>query len=130
MHQIATTPSDGAICPNDIVDGPDGNIWYTGINDATIGVFNVTTQSFATENVPQATGETLPPAPYGITIGPDPANSSIQSLWFTDLQGAIDVKLLAAKLIVTTPPSSTITAGTPISVTITAEDASNNVDPT
>ena len=120
-YALATT-ANGAVLPYRIVEGPDLNIWYSGNTASSVGVFNVATKNFASENLPQATAYTA--IPDGITVGPD------GNLWIVDDTGAIDVKLLATKLVVTTPPSSTITAGTPILVTITAEDASNNVDPT
>ncbi len=63
-------------------------------------------------------------------LGPDPANTSIQSLWLTDIVGAVDVKLLASQLVVTTQPLTTVTAGNTDSLTVTAEDPSGNVDPT
>jgi len=128
-YAIPTT-SSGAVVPFRIVEGPDGNIWYTGNTDSTIGMFNVTTQNFATENAPLATGETLPPTPVGITVGPDPDNVNIESIWFTDNFGAVDVKLLASQLVVTSPPPVSTTAGTGFSVGVTAYDSSGNIDPT
>ncbi len=128
-YAIPTT-ANGAVLPFRIVEGPDGNIWYTGNLSSTIGMFNLTTQNYATENVPQATGETFSPAPAGITVGPDPDNSNIESIWFTDNNDAVDVKLLASQLVVTSPPPVSTVAGTGFSVSVTAEDSSGYTDPT
>ncbi len=42
----------------------------------------------------------------------------------------MDVKLLASQLVVTTPPLTTVPAGKTVSLSVTAKDSSNNVDPT
>ncbi len=136
-----STTSNGEILPYRIVEGPDGNIWYTGNNAADIagnagliGVLNLaistpSSPEFATESIPSATTGT-PVVPDGITVGPSTQNSNSQSIWLTDnLGSAVDEKLLATHLVVTTPPAATVQAGATIPVSITAEDALNNVDP-
>ncbi len=81
-------------------------------------MLNLTTDKFATESIPRATPGT-PAIPDGITVGPNN-----QNIWFTDNLGpAVDLKLLATQLVVTTPPqSTTVAAGATISLSVTAED--------
>jgi len=124
------TTSSSAELPFRIVEGPDGNIWYTGNIDSAIGMFNVATQKFASQDIPQWQGENSSPAPDGITVGPDPDNLNVESIWFADSFGAVDVKLLASQLVVTSPPPVTTTAGTEFSVGVTATDSSGYTDPT
>ncbi len=102
-----------------ITTSPDGNIWFTDNDLGAIYKFDPSTQLFATE----AVTTTSTPILQGITTGPD------GNIWFADSIGAIDVKHVATHLVVSSAPM-TGTAGTGFSVSVTAEDASGNVDPT
>ncbi len=67
VYAIPTT-STGAVLPFRIVEGPDGNIWYTGNTDSTIGMLNLSTLNlpkpvFATENVSRRRGRPYLPLP-------------------------------------------------------------------
>ncbi len=65
-----------ASVPNDIVAGPDGNMWFTDNSQASPGIGKVT---IATHTITMYTkGLQRTPQPYGLTSGPD------GNIWFTD----------------------------------------------
>jgi streptogramin lyase len=71
---ITDFPVRTASGPTEITAGPDGNLWFTNYNDATIG--RITTAGVVTEfPVPHGAG--------GITAGPD------GNLWFTNYSAQI-----------------------------------------
>ena len=116
--EYAISPTtNGATLPYRIVKGPDGNIWYSGNNTSTIGTFNLTTASFATQDIPQETANAA--IPDGITVGPD------GNIWFTDNTGAIDV---IDRLAIATQPSSSVTPGAGFGFTVTVETAGDKID--
>ncbi|TMC51399.1 MAG: hypothetical protein E6J14_00215 [Chloroflexi bacterium] len=64
---------DSSAAPQNIVRGPDGNLWLTEENNNAIA--RITPQGAVTEfGLPQANSD-----PFGITVGPD------GNLWFTEL---------------------------------------------
>ncbi len=60
--------------PEDIVTGPDGNLWFTQQETDEIGRINPRTGAITEYLVPTANA-----GPFGITVGPD------GNLWFTEL---------------------------------------------
>ena len=74
-----TLPSDGGVTayPNSIVEGPDGNMWFTDFGTSAIGRFSTSNSSIVEYPTP-----TLGSDPYAITVGTDGA------LWFTELFGS------------------------------------------
>jgi streptogramin lyase len=111
-----TVPTAGAY-PVGITAAPDGNLWFTDANgNGRVGM--ITTAGAITEF----------PVPYagsnvgGITAGPD-------GIWFTDPgTNAIGLATLAdSQQVVTSQPPSSVSAGSPFGLTVTAEDSSGNV---
>ena len=78
-------PTSGSM-PHSIVNGPDGNLWFTELQGNNIG--RITTGGTITEfPVPTASSQ-----PLGITSGPD----HLHNLWFvehnTNIIGRISTK--------------------------------------
>ena len=63
--------------PQAIVEGPDGNMWFTDFGTSAIGRFSTSNSSIVEYPTP-----TLGSDPYAITVGTDGA------LWFTELFGS------------------------------------------
>ena len=74
--------------PNDIVAGPDGNLWYTDFTLQAIGTIARTGGSFKEYTVP-----TQSAYPFDITAGPD------GNLWFTELFGGKIGKITTAGVV-------------------------------
>jgi streptogramin lyase len=111
-------PTAGAD-PGGISAAPDGNLWFCEqTKPGNIGTINPATQAIAEFPVPYANS-----TPWRITAGPD-------GIWFTDHlpNNAIGLATLAtSQLVVTQQPPSSLTAGSPFGLTVTAEDSSGNV---
>ncbi len=75
---LPPTPNNTPIGPNDIVAGPDGNLWFTESNSAQIG--RITPTGTITEFALTFSGGSRP---NGITAGPD------GNLWFVEDGGRI-----------------------------------------
>ena len=69
-------PSGSASQPQDIVTGPDGNLWFTEQSGNKIGVITPAGLAVAEYTVPTANS-----APGAIAVGPD------NNLWFTEQSG-------------------------------------------
>ena len=101
-----------------IVAGPDGNVWFTesaDSNNLDIGCINPTT-----DVIEEYPGSLPVYRPYGLTTGPD------GNLWFTEYRAQCSVgvaNLNSSQLVVTQPPPASITAGSTVSLTVTAEDS-------
>jgi streptogramin lyase len=120
--------------PTGITVGPDNNVWFTETGAGAIGHVIVSSLTDPTQDslgtaisIPtlgQTGGVVATPTPQQITIGPD------NNLWFTDSSGAIGEVILnnSFSLVATTTPSGSITAGTAIGLTVTAEYASGDTD--
>jgi virginiamycin B lyase len=76
LETAITLPPDNNVAPLPfaIVEGPDGNMWFTDFDTAAIGRFSVSNSSIVEYATP-----TLGASPYDITAGTDGA------LWFTEL---------------------------------------------
>jgi streptogramin lyase len=102
-----------------ITAGPDGNLWFP----ETVGkIGTITTAGVITEYpIPYANAY-----PFGISVGPD------GNVWFADrgTNNAIGVVSLyqtsSTHLVVTQQPPSSVNAGNPFGLTVTAEDGSGN----
>jgi streptogramin lyase len=101
-----------------ITSGPDGNLWSTEPSVGQIASLNPTTDAATAYPIPYAGSD-----PIAIATGPD------GNLWFTDNgTNSIGVATLtSSQLVVTTQPPPIVTAGTPFSLTVQAENASGNV---
>jgi len=120
-----STPTGG---PNllGITAGPDGNLWFAEANVGQIGEINPTTRAITESAIPYGNAE-----PVGIAAGPD------GNLWFTDdgdvvgKEGAIGVVTLSTAsthFVLTQQPPASVTAGTPVGLTVQADDSSGNLD--
>jgi hypothetical protein len=74
-QEYATTTSNSQ--PNEIITGPDGNIWFTDFGNNKIG--KITQSGTITE---YGTGITASAGLYGITVGPD------GNIWFTEFNNS------------------------------------------
>jgi streptogramin lyase len=95
-----------------ITSGPDGNIWF---GNGQLGQVHPTTDALTQFPIS---------ASRGITTGPD------GNLWLAAPPGSITVATLSpteTNLVVNQQPPSSITAGSPFGLTVTAEDGAGNV---
>jgi streptogramin lyase len=120
-HAIAVLPIPAAVINSSFITaGPDGNVWFTDAvpGAGRIGRVNLTTDAITEYPIPYTNT-----FPQGITAGPD------GNLWFADHgTHAIGVATLAStELVVTSPPPSSVTAGSPFGLTVQAEDSSGNL---
>jgi streptogramin lyase len=78
-HEVTEFDIPEGTAPHNVYNGPDGNIWFTGLND-NIGVFDIKTH--------QATifREGITPGAEPHVIIADPTNDQI--LWFTETNGS------------------------------------------
>ena len=90
--------------PFRIATGPDNNIWFTLKDTHQIGEVHVLSKTISTFDVPK----TLPSSPFpaGITAGPD------GNYWFTDGVGAVGQVSPETQVLITSPPPSSVRAGT------------------
>jgi len=106
-----TTPSGGkTVDPTTIVEGPDGQMYFTDSANGSIGVVTVTSNpsSDSITLLPIPTNSTFPsPLPQGITAGPD------GNVWFTDFHNAVGQVALNAQIAIYTQPPSTVTTNVP-----------------
>jgi streptogramin lyase len=122
-HQISEFPLPTTSTTNGtITAAPDGNLWFTEYSVGQIGMINPTSHTITEYAIPYANTY-----PTGITAGP-------AGIWFADYppsggpgpQGIGLATLATSQLVVTQQPSSSVTAGSPFGLTVTAEDSSGN----
>ncbi len=65
-----------AASPNDIIAGPDGNMWFTDLSQTSPGIGKFTIATHAVTMYTQ--GLQHNPQPFALTVGPD------GNIWFTD----------------------------------------------
>jgi streptogramin lyase len=112
----------GSTTNGGITAAPDGNVWFSEYSVGQIGVINPATHAITEYAIPYANTY-----PLGITAGP-------AGIWFTDYppnsrpgpQGIGLATLSTSQLVVTQQPPSSIAAGSPFGLTVTAEDSSGN----
>jgi streptogramin lyase len=112
----------GSTSDGNITAAPDGNLWFTEYSAGKIGEINPTNHAITEYAIPYANTY-----PLGITAGP-------AGIWFTDYppgggpgpQGIGLATLATSQLVVTQQPPSSIAAGSPFGLTVTAEDSSGN----
>jgi len=104
-----------------ITAGADGNLWFAEYSAGNIGEIKPSTHAISEFPIPYASSD-----PEGITTHPD------GNLWFADRgNGSIGVVTLttnADHFVVTQPPPSSLTAGSPFGLTVQAENSSGNLD--
>jgi hypothetical protein len=111
IHEFAVPNAN----PGRIAAAPDGNLWF-GDESGKIGIVSPATDGITEYSIPFANAD-----PFGITAGPD-------GIWFADHgTNAIGLATLAtSQQVVTQQPPSSLTAGSPFSLTVTAPDSSFN----
>lgn len=153
-HAISEFPTPTAQSnPYDITAGPDGNLWLTEAATRKVAVISPTTDAVTEIAIPGGSGpygittgpdgnvwfsngqlgrvnpatDALTQVPVtatrGVTAGPD------GNLWLAS-GSTVSVATLSpteTDLVVTRQPPSSVTAGSPFGVTVTAEDGSGNV---
>ena len=125
-NKITEFPTPATSQPSGITAGPDGNVWFTETAAGAIGFVNVAGLPNPNEYtlgaaIPIPTNVVSNPAPVGIIKG------GPGQVWFADESGAIGVVNLT-HFAVTTPPPSSVTAGTGFNLTVKAENSSGVVD--
>jgi streptogramin lyase len=117
-------PSGASTVGDYIAAGSDGNLWFTEHSPFNIGIGEINPATHAITEFP------IPYAniyPQGITAGPD------GNVWFTDYGsnnaiGVVPLNTNADHFVVTQPPPSSLTAGSPFGLTVQAEDSSGSLD--
>jgi streptogramin lyase len=115
--------------PDGITAGPDGNLWFAEVGSNKVG--KITPAGVVTEfSIPTTNSQ-----PFGITAGPD------RNLWLTERSGnqigritsggpnesaAVSVVAAADHYVLATSAANPDVAGTPLAVTVTAQDPYGN----
>ncbi len=128
-----TTPTGSN--PQGITSGPDGNMWFTESGAGKIGMIDVNSLTDPTQDTLGASfsiptkGQT-----GGVLTNPNPQGiiNANGSLWFADSSGAIGQVTLSTpdRFMVTTAPSSPVTAGAGINLVISDGQSASDVDST
>ncbi|MEA2566420.1 MAG: hypothetical protein QOD49_1597 [Actinomycetota bacterium] len=110
--------------PNAIVNGPDGNLWFTDVGGDTVWRFNPLTAAFTPFPVPTPSAFSGNVQPTGITVGPD------GNIWFTENNAVGGLARLTIDPLVQLSPSpagfGTHLPGSTTNVAVVASNTTSN----
>ncbi|WP_246196304.1 virginiamycin B lyase family protein [Aquisphaera giovannonii] len=107
--------------PYRIAAGPDGNLWFSDVQNGEIGTFNVTSHATTYLTLPAAGA-----SPNGLV-----ASAVDGAVWYADATGSVGRIIQGTQLTITPPnqPPATLNAGTPFGLTVYATNAAGTLDP-